>query len=55
MSGTQVAKLIYAILAILALFILGQRIMAGDTGILRLVLPAGILGFCTWRLFTMEE
>ncbi|HHP7237131.1 hypothetical protein [Longibacter sp.] len=55
MSGQQVAKIIYFVLAALSLFILGSRIMASDTDIFRLLLPAAILGFCTWRLLTMDE
>ncbi|WP_179862313.1 hypothetical protein [Longibacter salinarum] len=55
MSRPLILKIIYFLLAALSLFILGSRITAGDAGIFSLLVPAAIVGFCTWRLFTLED
>jgi hypothetical protein len=53
MSGTQVAQLIYAVIAILATFVTVQRLMGGDwmaaswTGL--------IVAFCVYRLISMQD
>lgn len=53
MSGLKVAQIIYVILAIGAAYILGVRIMGGMP-IGELILPLIVLGFCSYRLVTME-
>jgi hypothetical protein len=54
MNGHTVARVIYAVLAIGAAYILGVRIL-GAAPISEMILPVLILGFCSYRLFTMEE
>lgn len=53
MSSTQIFKLVYAGVAILASFVLVLRLTAGNWG--RALLPLAVIAFCIYRLVTMED
>lgn len=54
MTGQQVAKIIYAALAIISAFLIGQRILSG-AAITEMVILIIVFLFSTFRLFTMDE
>lgn len=53
MSGQQVAKLIFGLVAVVASFITADRVSSGDY--VAALWPGLIVGFCVWRLWVMMD
>ena len=53
MSGSDIATLIYGVLAILGTFFAIERLLTGDVG--SALWPGGIAAFCIYRLATRDD
>lgn len=53
MSGQQVAKLIFGLIAVFATFVTANRLTEGNY--VEALWPGLIVGFCVWRLWVMMD